>query len=62
MKVSGCCNAPVKIVWRDQWRDYNPKAMVSNWTICLACSQPCDTIEKEGEGDESRQGDFDGRI
>lgn len=46
MKVSDCCQAPVavKSSGRGLYR--------TNWYCCEKCKQPCDTIEKEGEGDE----------
>ena len=48
MKVSECCSAPVRV--RSSWA--NGLDAVTNWYECSNCHQPCDTIEKEGEGDE----------
>ena len=48
MKVSECCSAPVRV--RSSWA--NGLDAVTNWYECSNCHQPCDTIEKEGEGEK----------
>jgi hypothetical protein len=54
-RVSECCLAKVKIRSSSPWIR-NPKYRATNWYECSCCGQPCDTIEKEGEGDERQTG------
>jgi hypothetical protein len=45
-QLSECCDAEVKTVTK------RGVMGCDSWEQCLACGQPCDILEKEGDGDE----------
>lgn len=46
-QVSECCGAEVKVISK------RGVMCCDCYYICVGCGQPCDVIEKEGEGNEN---------